>query len=395
MAQYVTNRPVYEHSQDDASFCGRACAQMVISSLIQGPPTGTSPTPADEIALIPVTQDELRKREQFIVDDTKNESWFTHPDELLHIMKNAPELSGFSDWRLAVRGDVPSIYVDLIVALQAGMPAILNVYNNDHWVVIVGVGVDDATSNLNFMIVLDPLPQQTGVTHTYVDGCRQEGLTYVDGADGPNEVELAGLQLKIKNTPSPPGLNHYAGKFVALVYGPPFDRALADKFSKSRRLPVPPYVWRPPSPRQTTVALTSVDAMRQALLSRAHSWEIPRLSQLLASPHEHVARIVYDVGDALAPYNLLSLFSPALGYGVVGAFKVRDDEPLHFRFTNNRKFAQSLQARPDETLWWTSRWLPSLKSPYFPFARQVVGNKYLYKRLFDDYTFELDVPHGV
>ena len=174
MAQYVTNRPVYEHSQDDASFCGRACAQMVISSLIQGPPTGTSPTPADEIALIPVTQDELRKREQFIVDDTKNESWFTHPDELLHIMKNAPELSGFSDWRLAVRGDVPSIYVDLIVALQAGMPAILNVYNNDHWVVIVGVGVDDATSNLNVMIVLDPLPQQTGVTHTYVDGCRQE-----------------------------------------------------------------------------------------------------------------------------------------------------------------------------------------------------------------------------
>jgi len=116
---------------------------------------------------------------------------------------------------------------------------------------------------------------------------------------------------------------------------------------------------------------------------------------VLSSPHEHVARLVQDVSGALYPYYLLSLFSPVLGYGVVGAFKVRDHHPLHFRFTNNRKFAQSLEKRPEEPLWWTRRWLRSLRSPYFPFARQLKANKFVYQRLFDDFTFELDAPHGV
>jgi hypothetical protein len=395
MALYVTNRPVYEHSQDDAPFCGRASAQMVISSLVLGPPTGTQPTPADEKDVIPVTQDELRKREQYPNDDVYNESWFTHPDELLKVMKGAPELTGQTDWRLAV-SDVEGIYAELILALQGGMPAILNVYNNDHWVVIAGVGVDDATSKLNFMIALDPLPQQSGVTHTYIDGCRQEGLTYVEAVVDPDhEVELAGLQLEIGSTPHPSDLTDYAGKCVALVYGPAWNRELADKLRKLRRLPVPPYLWQPKAPLSATISQPSIDEMRQALLSRAQSWEIPRLSALLSSPHEHVARLVQDVRGALYPYYLLSLFSPALGYGVVGVFKVRDHQPLHFRFTNNRKFAQSLQTRPHEPLWWSRRWLPSLKSPYFPFARQLKANKFVYQRLFDDFTFELDVPHGV
>jgi hypothetical protein len=131
--------------------------------------------------------------------------------------------------------------------------------------------------------------------------------------------------------------------------------------------------------------------MRQALHQRAELWEIPRLSALLASSPVHVARIVHDVSNALAPYYLLSLLSPTLEDGVVGAFDVADLQPLHFRFTKNRKFDQSMRSRSDEPLWWTRRWLPSLMSPYFPFARQVVGTKYVYQRLFDDFTFELDV----
>jgi hypothetical protein len=397
MALYVPNRPVYEHSQDAATFCARASAQMVISSLVLGPPTGNPPTPADEKDEIPVTQDELRRREQYPNDDVYNESWFTHPDELLKLMKEAPELAGQTDWRLAVEGDIDGIYAELILALQGGMPAILNVYNNDHWVVIAGVGVDDATSKLNFMIALDPLPQLTEpVVHTYIDDCKQEGLTYVETADdSDHEVELGGLQLEICSRPHPSDLTDYAGKCVALVYGPGWNRELADKLRKLRRLPVPPYLWQPKAPLSATISQSSIDEMQQALLSRAQSWEIPRLSTVLSSPHEHVARLVQDVRGALYPYYLLSLFSPALGYGVVGAFKVRDHQPLHFRFTNNRKFAQSLQKRPLEPLWWTRRWLPSLKSPYFPFARQVVGNKYVYQRLFDDFVYESDVPHGV
>ena len=89
MALYLTTRTVYEHSQDLGSFCGRACAQMVISSLIQGPAPGSLPTPAEEAAEIPVTQEQLRLREDYDFDDTKNDSWFTHPDELLKLHENS------------------------------------------------------------------------------------------------------------------------------------------------------------------------------------------------------------------------------------------------------------------------------------------------------------------
>jgi hypothetical protein len=104
---------------------------------------------------------------------------------------------------------------------------------------------------------------------------------------------------------------------------------------------------------------------------------------------------VHDVRDAQAPYYLLSLFSPALGYGVVGAFKVRDHQPLHFRFTKNRRFGQSLKMHLDQPLWWTRRRFKSLASPYFPFVRTAVDDRFVYQRLFDDFTFELDPVHGV
>jgi hypothetical protein len=397
MALYLTTRAVYEHSQDSGSFCGRACAQMVISSLIQGPAAGSLPTPAEEAAEIPVTQDELRLREDYSCDDTKQDSWFTHPDELLKLLKTAEEFGGgFPDWRLAVCPDQPTLFTEIIQCLQGGMPAILCVRRGDHWVVIVGVEIDDVTSEVTRMMVLDPLPQNLGeVTHTYVDGCKQEGLTYVEHVEDPQtQFALGGLELALKNTPSPPTLNDYSGKCVAVVYGPSWNRALA-KLRQMRVLPVPPYVWRPKAPLNGTVPDASIESMRQALDERARLWEITWLRELLIAPHEHVARIVYDVDKQRDPYSLLSLFAPTLGYGVVGAFRVEDNRPLHFRFTRIQKFGESLKAHPGQPLWWTLNWLPELKSPYFPFAQQVVNNKHRYRRLFDDYMFERDISHGV
>jgi hypothetical protein len=370
---------------------------MVISSLIQGPPTGSLPTPADEAAEIPVTQDELRQREDYSVDDTKQDSWFTHPDELLKLMKTAEEFAGaFSDWRLAVCPDHPTLFTEIIECLQGGMPAILCVRKGDHWVVIVGVEIDDVTLKVTRMIVLDPLPQNLGgVTHTYVDDCKQEGLTYVEDVEDPKtQVALAALELVLKNTPSPPTLNHYAGKCVALVYGPSWNRALS-KLRRVRVLPVPPYLLRPKAPLNGTVPSADIESMRLALHERARRWEIPWLRGLLVAPHEHVARVVYDIAEKKDPYHLLSLFAPTLGYGVVGAFRVDDNRPLHFRFTRIRKFGESLKAHPGQPLWWTVDWLPELSSPYFPFARQTVGNKSVLRRLYDDYVLVLDAPHGV
>ena len=335
---YHTARPVYEHSQDKPTFCGRACAQMVISSLIQGPPTGQPPTAADEKQPIPFTQDELRKREQFDLD--VEGSWFRHPDELLNVMRNAPELAGgLADWRLAVFDNKHALFAELLQALKGEMPAILNVYSFDHWVVIVAVGVDDATSRVNFMQMLDPLPHVDDLSHTYIDSCVQEGLQYVEVVeDETYQVELAALNLAVGDSPPPPGLTDYTGKFVALVYGRPNPGLL--------------------------------DRVRQV---RQH---IPRLSRLLASLHEDVARIVHDVRDAQAPYYVLSLFSPVLEYGVVGVFKVR--QPLHFRFTGNPRFGQSLNTHLDQSLWWTRRRFKSLASPFFPFVRTAVDDRFVY-----------------
>jgi hypothetical protein len=263
-------------------------------------------------------------------------------------------------------------------------------------VVIVGVEIDDGTSEVTRMIVLDPLPQNLGnVIHTYVDGCEQEGLTYVDHVeDSETQQALGALELALRNTPPPPTLNDYAGKCVAVVYGPSWNRALA-KLRQIRLLPVPPYVWRPKAPLSGTVPDADIESMRQALSERAGRWEITWLRDLLMAPHEHVARIVYDVGEERHPYYLLSLFAPTPGYGVVGAFRVEDNQPLHFRCTRIRKFGESLKAHPGQPLWWTLNWLPELQSPYFPFARQLKANKFVYQRLFDDFTFELDAPHGV
>ena len=397
MALYLTNRTVYEHSQDKGSYCGRACAQMVISSLIQGPPTGSLPTPADEAAEIPVTQCELREREDYPNDNTKQDSWFTHPDELLKLMKTAKEFAGsFQDWRLAVCPDQPTLFTEIIQCLQGGMPAILCVRRGDHWVVIVGVELDDATAEVIRMIVHDPLPQNLGdVTHTYVDSCKQEGLTYVVHAEDPlTQAELGKLELELKSAPPPPTLHNYSGKCVALVYGPSWNRELA-KLRQIRVLPVPPYVWRPNAPLSVTVPDATIDAMRQALVARAQQWEITWLRDLLVAQHEQVARIVYDVKQQLTPYHLLSLFAPTLGHGVVGVFRLRDDQPLHFRFTRLRTFGESLKAHPGQPLWWTVDWLPELSSPYFPFTRQTVNNKSVLRRLYDDYVLELDALHGV
>ena len=382
MSKYVPHRVVYEHAQDSPHDCGRACAQMVISSLILGPPTGNPPSQADAKVPIPFTQDQLRLREPDPVDVISAPSWKTHPDELHALLATAPELpAALQDWRLAVYNTVDQLFIALPVALQGGMPAILNLYSQDHWAVVVGVGVDGG-GVLEYIEVADPLPPEP-TNHTYIDQCSGEGLTIADPVRYDVQ-QLANLQLEIGDMPNPAGMTNYSGRFVMLVHR-------THKFDpqKWRKLPTPP-PWDPLATLPPVVDQDSINTMRERLLSRAHAWNIRRLSAVLATPTVQVARIVRDIGGTLAPYYLLSAFNLSLGDGVVGVFDVSDHAPLHFRFTKNRKFDQSLQRRPGEILWWTRDFLPTLQSPYFPFARTLVGNKSQYQRLFDDFTFEID-----
>ena len=297
-------------------------------------------------------------------------------------MKTADEFEGgFPDWRLAVCPDQPTLFTEVIQCLQGGMPAILCVRKGDHWVVIVGVEIDDGTSEVTRMIVLDPLPQNLGnVTHTYVDGCEQEGLTYVEHVEDPKtQVELAGLQLALKNTPSPPTLNHYAGKCVAVVYGPSWNRALA-KLRQIRVLPVPPYVWRPKAPLSGTVPNADIESMRQAL-QRARSAlgdHVVTRSPDGTTRARRSNRVRRRWATAPCTISCRSLLRRP-GTGSSGRFGLKTTSPCTFDSQESGSSLESLKAHPDQPLWWTLNWLPELQSPYFPFARQLVGNKFVYQ----------------
>ena len=384
MPKYVPHRSVYEHEQDGAHDCGRACVQMVISSLVLGPPTGTPPGPADAKIPIPFTQDQLRQRELNPIDQVSVASWKTHPDELLALLTTAPELPApLQDWRVSLHNSEGGLFLALAGALRDGMPAVLNLYSQDHWAVVVGAGVDVGGA-LEYIEVLDPLPPQGNSQHTYIDDCSGEGLTVADPVRY-DITQLANLELIIGDIPNR-DLTDYSGRYLMVVHGP--DRRKFDPKKWRKHANPPP--WDPLVQLTPVVDQDAINTMRERLMSKAHAWNITRLSALLASPTTQVARIVRDINGTLAPYYLLSVFSLSLGDGVVGAFHVSDHAPLHFRFTKNRKFEESLELRPGEMLWWTRDFLPTLRSPYFPFARTLVGNKFHYQRLFDSFTFQLD-----
>jgi hypothetical protein len=394
MAKHVPHRTVYEHLQDTQHDCGRACVQMVISSLVLGPPAGESPTQEQEDAVIPFEQDDLRQREQFPKDNTRVPSWRTHPDELKKLMTTAPELPGkLSNWGLSVNDSDGELFAALILALQNGMPAILNIYASDHWVVVVGVEVDDATSDLVYIEVFDPLPTLNGDgVHTYVDDCSRsnEGRTFADPQKYTVQ-QLGNLNLPIGDTPNPDGLIDYQGKFVALVHGGRRREDILSLASKLRQYPVQPGPLVNMASAAPAIDPQLIDAMREALQYKASSWRIPPLSALLEAPHDHAVRRVQDLNETLAPYHLLSLFSPTLNYGVVAVFDAAGRSPLHFRFTRDQRFKASLQKHPTEPLWWAHKGLPEPLSPYFPVARKVAGEKVIFERVFDDSVFELEV----
>src|SRR4029450_7104332 len=108
---------LFRHSQDSGTSCGRACAQMVISSLTQGLPAATP---------IAVTQNALQGREGDPLDNTSTPSWFTHPDELLALLRTAAEFSTAdhpTEWRVASRPSLKNLLADGGAGMARRMPA--------------------------------------------------------------------------------------------------------------------------------------------------------------------------------------------------------------------------------------------------------------------------------
>lgn len=372
-------RAVFRHKQDTETNCGRAVVQSVISSLVQSPASGPLPPPTDPIAIDQVV---LKGREIDPVDG-KGDVWFTHPTELLALLKHAAELKGLphhnpSAWRIGSHASLELLMADVVSAIGLGVPPIVNIRQVDHWVIVAGVGLDNGV--LAWVQLVDPLDDPTAIAHTYRDACSalSNGHVYV-----PWEVpagDLGSLSFDIGNTPPPAGMKDYSGKFVTIAHGAKASakalRTLADSFKDSP-------AWRP------AAILPGVDPLLGELEKRANDWGLVQLQKLLDAGPRQVVRLVSDIDGSALNHRLMSLFSDDLLFGLIAVFSATTPRLSHFRFTTDRSFEKNLASTPaNEPLWWSRMRQTRYQSPYYPFRKVIADGKVAYRRLVDDAVFE-------
>jgi hypothetical protein len=385
MPRYEAARPIFRHHQDTPFSCGRACAQMVISSLTQGPVSGSSTTPG---LSVPVLQSDLQSIEQETADQPSppaaSPHWYTHPDELAHVLQNTSTLLGVPgftpDWRVSHHPTADLLMADLIISLRDHqMPAILNIRPIDHWVVLKSIDVD--AGEVTGLQMLDPVFSTPVVAredeHLYRDGCglNSHGTSWWTTWD-LEATELPTYSLQVGTIPPPAPLIDYSNQYVAIVHGAPPPAADISKVASavrfSRRKPIEP----PPGP-------DPLGRLREALRLAARPVDIPELHDLLDPPPPATLRLVRDIQGSPRYYRLASAFSATKQRGVVAV--VSPSGVLrHFALHASADFAARLALNPQEDLWWTTAYLPSLPSPYYPFRRVTEGNKTIFRRIGDD-----------
>jgi hypothetical protein len=382
-----TNEPnlaVFRHASDNPAFdCGRACAQSIISSLTQGVSVGKAPTPAEKAQPVPETQDALRMRESSPLDVPH--TWFTHPDELVHILNSDPRLiaQGQAHWKVAAVTDAGELFERVGRTLKRGMPAILNIRDADHWVTVRGV--DYSNTVVTMLYMLDPLNARNSpgpLGHTYYDGCAGDGTTIWETINEDPADLLATWSLPVGTFPPA----NYAGKHVAIVYEPPpFNPVNVAEIIRLRNR-VRRFIKRPKGP-------TPPLRIREELLRVATAIADPEFTALVEPDTPLTVRYVHDIDARLRGYTIASLYDARLGRGLVGVFDFADQLFRHLRLTDDRALIDSIAGDPAEPLWWTQRRLETLFSPYFPFRREkTAGGHPSYRRAFDDFPFEAPAP---
>jgi hypothetical protein len=392
LSRIAVTSAISHHCQDTPENCGRACAQMVISSLVQSPGPGNPVAVPANTTPVPVTQATLQYRELDKFDNTLAPSWYTHPDELVDLMNNAPELQmpflGPPRWRVANHATEKELLADISLALQRGMPSILNLKESDHWVVVFAADVEATGANagrIQVLEMLDPLPFDPRA-HTYVDGCSDgsNGWTYENLVI--DRLQFGNFSLQVGKTPPPAGMTDYENRFVAIIHDRRPNAVELTDFIK-RFMPV--RVWRKPGPPVINPAF-----LLGQLRSSAESWGAEPLVQLLDTHGVPTVRLVSDIDGSDAQYTLLSIFDHDKKRGAITAFEPTEAVPMHVRFIKDPRIDQSLRSDSDQTLWWSPRWVPQLSSPYFPYRRRIVSDHVVYGRLFDDYQFNLPLPNA-
>ncbi len=371
---------VFRHASDNARFdCGRACAQSIISSVTHGVPVGKAPTPAEQARPVPATQDKLRQRESYPND---NGGWFSHPDELVEIFKKDPGLQklGLIHWKVGAYGSSAELFENLGRALQRGVPAILSINEEDHWVTVRGV--DRTSGVVSFLYMLDPLNPALSPGaqfHTYFDGCAGDGTTLWEVLEDTTGV-VDTWELPIGDTLP----DQYKGKYVAIIHEPPGpsggDHLSIDDIIRLR-LRLMKLQKRPKGP-------TPPLRIREELQRVADETKMDELVALVAEESPLTVRYVHDIEAKLRGYTIASLYSERLEQGLVGIFDFNDQKFRSLRLTADRQMVTSLAGDSAEPLWWTRHGLDTLFSPYFPFRREKAPNGAIaYRRMLDDAPF--------
>jgi hypothetical protein len=338
---------------------------MVISSFALSPFPGFGVRPSDTTQI--VQQDTLGSRLPPSSTTGSSPPWYTHPDQLLWLMKNAREYTRPTDrdWHILIYANPRDLIVDVVNRLYQGWPSIIPIDPSNHWVVIVSAEVDDA-GNILRLGMQEPLPvcqHQVIRNHTYYDGCNDNnnGSSYCDPTQAlqDNLPNPAGCIQPIGDFSNPSGLLDYTGRFVGVVYGP---------VPTYKRTPVNLVIeHRPFDPSDPLVLDPYV--LLEELGRKSKTWNVPALRAMLPLDETPIIKVVQDIESVKRPYTLLSVFSEKLKYGFAAVFRT-DGVLQRLQFFNDRRVDHSLRQVPDATLWWTRRWLPSLESPFFPFQKK-------------------------
>ena len=380
MTAFSTSDDILRHIQDTDGNCGRACAQMMIAALTLAPASGANPA---IINVLP-TQAILAARERDQPDPLQPaDVWLTHPDEMRELLKDSPELmgAGTDDWRLQAYPTAKRLLADALHTLATlGMPAVVSTRQNDHWVVIKAAHLDGSGRLL--IELLDPLDSQIMVRqHRYQDDCNllSNGHAYVKYETHRND--LIGLDLRINPRPNPQGMHDYTGKCVGILYGAaPTDSALNETMARITDV----------RSKKRTGGRPTVEDLQDELVASAAAWALDPVRLFLERGPEVVAcRWVRGIESPDLEYALLTMLGglgpTGLRQGLMAAFDA-DGALQQLQFTNDQGAVRSLARFPEQELWWTTRWLSTLPSPFYPFARdQHEANVYV--RLVNDTVF--------
>ena len=401
--------PVHRHAQDTQQACGRACAQMVVASLV-------SPTPANTAAVL--TQDTLRLREDNKFDIT--DWWSTEPGELLRLLTGAAELAAPDKvWRPAIHPDRFKLLGDLHLALSTHQkPGLVTSASDDHWLVLNEIQIDSngSTESMVFSF-LDPLPTTIPsrpsfglppFTHTYADECSRDGngqLLLFDVAT----TELGSLDFMVGQWPVPGTVSVVSGDPRPWPAAAPVGVDLAtfeNKFAGVAFGPAPPAtvlsvaanrIRRAVNPNDDSATGPIVGLLKaaghveqmwsdqiQKLLKR---FKLPTLQFVMSRPGLDLgpARLVRDY-DGPGAYVLRSARSEQAQIGLIAVFGVRRGTPLlHCQIVNDERLHNSLLDPDDKVQLWWGRRRPfsagQMHFPYFPYRRTQGGT---FTRLYDE-----------